>query len=180
MIGRIEQRIDFRNGHALSRLSDFNDFVARTHRAFTQHPEVEPWPTAGCQQCRHPRLVHSNTDPIAGNTRLSDLEECATDLITVANAYGIVSQPFDREIFSELTVDEVSPLQMLLPVVMRFYLINEDSSLLTAVPSQVTLTVSLDIQPADATPTMHWILPDPGVHSATLPLDVARKSHVHR
>ena len=41
------------------------------------------------------------------------------------------------------------------------------------------MTVSLYIQPADPTAATHRILPDPGVHSATRLLDVARKSHIH-
>jgi hypothetical protein len=68
---------------------------------------------------------------------------------------------------------------MFLPIAIRFDLIDEDSSLLAAVPSQVTLTVSIEIQPANATPTMDRILPDPGAHGAAFPLDVAGKSDVY-
>jgi hypothetical protein len=64
--------------------------------------------------------------------------------------------------------------------VIGFDLIYEDSSLLTPMPSKITLTVSFQIQPADATAAMHRILPYPGVHSSAFPLDVARKSDVHR
>ena len=48
------------------------------------------------------------------------------------------------------------------------------------VPGQVALTVSVQVQPTDPTAATHRILPDPGVHCATLPLDVARKADVHR
>ena len=111
---------------------------------------------------------------------MSDLEQCAADLITVADANGIVGQSFDREILAELSVDEVGPLQLLLPVAIRFDLVDEGGSLLTPVAGQVALTVSVQIQPADPTAATHRIFPDPGVYSATLPLDVARKSDVHR
>jgi hypothetical protein len=47
-------------------------------------------------------------------------------------------------------------------------------------PGQVALAVSVQIQPADPTAATDRILPDRGVHGATLPLDVARKSDVHR
>jgi len=66
---------------------------------------------------------------------------------------------------------DVGPLQLLLPIAIRFDLVNEDSASLTSVPGEVTLSVSLQIQPADPIAAMH---PDPGVHSATLPLNVAR------
>jgi hypothetical protein len=100
-------------------------------------------------------------------------------LITVADADGIVGQSFDREVLAKLSVDEVGPLQLLLPVAIRFHLVDENGSLFTPVAAQVTLTVSVQIQSADATTAMHGIFPNSGVYSATLPLDVARKSDVH-
>jgi hypothetical protein len=76
-------------------------------------------------------------------------------------------------------MDEVSPLQLLLPIAIRFNLIHEDRSMLAAVPGQVALTVSLKIQPGDATATLHRTLPDPGVYRAALPRDVAWKPDVY-
>jgi hypothetical protein len=110
---------------------------------------------------------------------LRDFEQSAADLVAVADAHDIIRQSFDREVLAELSVDEVSPVQPFLPIAIRFDLIREDGSLLTAVPGQVTLTVSLEIQSAGATATAHGILPDPGVHGATLPLDVAGESDVN-
>src|SRR5262249_52944061 len=101
-------------------------------------------------------------------------------LKTVADAHGIVGQSFDREVLAKLSMDEVGPLQLLLPIAIRFDLVDEDGALLTPVPGQVALTVSVEIQPADPTPATHRSLPDPGVYGATLPLDVARKCNVHR
>jgi hypothetical protein len=111
---------------------------------------------------------------------LGDLEQRAADLITLADAHRIVRQCFDCEVFAELSMGEVGPLQLLLPIAIRFNLVDEDGALLSPVPGQVALTVSGEIQPADPTSATHRILPDPGVHNATLPLDVARKSDVHR
>jgi hypothetical protein len=62
----------------------------------------------------------------------------------------------------------------------RFDLVHEDGALLTAVPGLVALTVSVQIQPADSATASHRILPDPGVHRARLPLNIARKSDVYR
>jgi hypothetical protein len=50
---------------------------------------------------------------------LSDLEHRAADLITVASTNGIASA-FDREVLAELSVDEVGPVQLLLPVAIGF------------------------------------------------------------
>src|SRR5215467_14197088 len=112
-------------------------------RSFAQNAEIKPRPSAGRQQRRHPGLVHPNADAIAGDARLRDLEQRAADLITVADAHGIIGQSFDREVLAELSVDEIGPLQLLLPKVIRFDLVDEDGALLTPVPGQVTLTVSV-------------------------------------
>src|SRR5262249_15777422 len=126
MIGRIEEHVYLRDGHSLLRLSDLHDFVAAAHLAFPHDPQVESPPSAGCQECRHPGVVPPKADAIAGDAGLSALEQSAADLVTVADAHGIVWQPFDREVLAELPVDEVGPLQLLLPVAIRFDLVDED------------------------------------------------------
>src|SRR5262244_3511525 len=135
---------------------------------------------AGRQQRRHPGLVHPNADAIARYARCSDLEQCTADSITVADTNGIVRQSLDREVLAELSVDKVGPLQVLLPVAIRFDLVDEDGLLLTPVANQIALTVSFQIQPAGPTAASHRILPDRGVYSATLPRDITRKSDIHR
>src|SRR5215472_4678586 len=180
MIGRIEKRVDLCDSYSLLRLSHFHDFVTRAYFAFLQNAEVVSRPSAGRQQCCHPGLVHPNADAIARYARCSDLEQCTAYSITVADTNGIVRQSLDREVLAELSVDEIGPLQLLLPVPIRLDLVDEDGLLLTPVADQVALTVSIQIQPADPTAASHRILPDRGVNSATLPLDITRKSDIHR
>src|SRR6516162_6916168 len=151
MIGRIEQRVDLRDSYSLLRLPHLHDFVTGAYVAFLQDAEVESRPSAGRQQRRHPGLVHPNADAIARHARCSDLEQCSADSITVADTNGIVRQSLDREVLAELSVDEVGPLQLLLPVAIRFDLVDEDGLLLTPVADQVALTVAFQIQPADPT-----------------------------
>ena len=115
------------------------------------------------------------------------------DRLNISGPYGVftlregedadlifVGQPIDREVLAELSLDEVGSLQLLPPVTIRFDLVDEDSALLTPMPAQIALTVSLQIQSSDPTSAFHRILPDRGVHGATVPFDVARKSNVHR
>src|SRR4051794_27893123 len=180
MIGRIQERVDFCDCHPLRRLSHLDDLVARAHFAFLQDAEVEAGPSAGCQQSWHPRLVHPNPDAVAGDPRLTYLEQCVANPITVADAHGRIGHPLDREVLAELAVDEVGPFQLLLPITIRFDLVDEDGSLLTPVPSEIALTVSIHIHPPGPTAAPHRILPDPGVYSAAIPVDVVRKPDVHR
>src|SRR5229473_1073499 len=143
MIRRIEERVDLCDSHSLLSLSHLYDFVAGAHLTPLQDAEVEPRPSAGCQQCRQPGLVHPNAHAIAGDARLSDLEHGAADLIMVADTHRIIGQSFYCEVLAELSVDEVGPLQLLLPMPIRFDLVDEDGSLLTPMAGQIALTVSV-------------------------------------
>src|SRR5262249_21229921 len=125
MVWRIEKCIDLCDSHSLLRLSHLHNFVASTHLPFPQDTEVEPGPSAGCQQSRHSCLVHPNADAITCNARLGNLEQRGADLITFTNAHSIVRQSFDCEVLAELSVNEVASLQLLLPVTIRFDLVNE-------------------------------------------------------
>ena len=180
MIGGIEKCVDLGHGHAHFRLPYLPDFVAGADDAFLQDAEVEAGPSTGRQQRRHPRLVHPNADAIAGDTGLSDLEQRATDLVTVADADGIVGQSLDGEVLAKLSVDEIGSVELLLPITIRLDLVDEDGALLAAVAGQVALSISFQIQPPDPAPARQRFLPDPGVHGTTLPLDVAWKTYVHR
>jgi len=52
--------------------------------------------------------------------------------------------------------------------------------LLAPMPGEIALTVPIEIEAAHAAAPWNWILPDPGVHGAALPRDVARKPDVYR
>src|SRR5262249_45751997 len=86
----------------------------------------------------------------------------------------------DGEVLAELPMNEIRPLQLLLPIVIRVNLVNEDGALLTAVPGRVALAVSVQVQAPDATAAGHPILPNCGVHGAAVPFDVSGKSDVDR
>src|SRR4029077_19433903 len=128
MIGRIKQRVDFRDRHSLRHLSYLRDLIAGSDLAFLKDAKIKSRPPAGCKQRRHSRFIHPNANPIASNPRLSDLKECAADLKTVADAHGIVGPSFDREVLAKLAEYQVGPLQLLLPIPVRFDLVDEDGS----------------------------------------------------
>ena len=179
VIGRIEEGVHLFDGHPLGRFPHLHDLVAGTHLAGFEDAEVEARPSARCQQGRHAGLVHPDADAIAGHARLGHLEQRAADPISVADADDVVGQAFDREVLAELSGDEVGPLQLLFPVAIRLELVDEDGALLTAVSGQIALAVPVHIQPAHPTAPRHRVLPDPGVHRAPLPRDVAWEPHVH-
>ena len=106
MMGRVQQRIDLGNGHALRPSSDREDRVAGADLAFLEDAQIEARPSAGGQERSHLRLVHANSDAVAGDPRLSHLEQRSPDPVAVADADLVVRQPLDREVLAELPVGE--------------------------------------------------------------------------
>src|SRR5215831_8644460 len=129
----VEERVDFRDGHPLDGPAHFHDIVAGSDVAFLQDAEVEPRPPTRGQQGGHPWLVHPNADAVAGDTWLRHLKQGAADPISIADAHRIVGQSINGEVLAELTVDEVGAFQLLLPVAVRFDLVDVDGALLTPV-----------------------------------------------
>ena len=62
------------------------------------------------QQSRHPGLIHSYANAVAGYTRLRNFEQSAADAIAIADTDLTVGQAFDREVLSELPECEISSL----------------------------------------------------------------------
>jgi hypothetical protein len=130
------------------------------------------------EQGRHPRFIHANADAVAGDARLCDFESRAADLITVADTHGIVSHSFDREVLAELSVNKIGPLQLLLPIAIRFNLINEDGSLLSTMTGEIALAVANNIELVHHLPSRNWTFPDGGMDSLAVPCHVAWKTDV--
>src|ERR1700684_2166928 len=130
MMGRIQERVDLGDGHTLVWLADFDDFVAGADGTLLQDAEIEPWPSARSQQSGHAGLISPNADAIAGHPRLSHLEQGGADPIAVADAHSGVRHAVDGEVLAELSVDEIGPLQLRLPMTIRLDLVNEYGPLL--------------------------------------------------
>jgi hypothetical protein len=97
------------------------------------------------QQAGHPRLVHPYTHAIAGDTRLGNLEERATNAVLVSDAYLRIGQTLNSEVLSELSKGKVRAMKFILPVLIRIDLVHEYSPVFASVAGQVPLRVALDI-----------------------------------
>lgn len=176
----IQQPVDRRHGDLFRTGGDLDDFVARLHLAFFDHPEVEARSASAREQRGHARLVHADADAVAGHARLCDFEDRRTDPVAVADADLVVGEPVDREVLAELAVHEVVAVQLLAPVVVRTQLVHVDRALLAAVTGEVALPVAVEVQAADDARAFDRLLPNAGVHRAALPLDVTRHPDVDR
>jgi hypothetical protein len=134
----------------------------------------------GDQQRRHLGLGHAHADAIAGDPRLRDLEDRPADAVPVADADAVIGQAIDGEVLPELTVGEVAPPQVPLPVAVGLDLVDEHGALLSAVTLRVALPVAVDVQAADHPAPVHRLLPDPGGDGLALPLDLTWQAHIDR
>src|SRR5580704_4750818 len=97
------------------------------------------------QQRGHPGLIHSQANAIAGHTRLRNLKKRAADSIAIANIDFVIGQSLDCKILPKLPECEIVAMEMRRPMSVRIELINHHSAIHTAVSSEVTLSVAIDV-----------------------------------
>ena len=97
----------------------------------------------------HLRLVHPDTDAVAGHARLRHLEERSPDAVPVADAHLVVGQPLDGEVLAELPEREARAVERFLPEAVRGELVDQHRALLAPVATQVALPVAVDVEAPD-------------------------------
>src|SRR5262249_14334388 len=143
MTAQIEESIGLGDAHALRTVADLHDLIPGRDFAGFQHTEVEPGPVMLHQQGGHARLVHSDSNPVAGHARLRHFAQRAANPITVADADLVVRQSLHREVLAELSKHEVLAPKLPFPIAVGTDLIDEDGPVLAAVTGQVALTISV-------------------------------------
>src|SRR5215471_10849129 len=98
----------------------------------------------------------------------------------IANAHFSISQSLDGKILSELAIGKVVSTELVLPITIRFDLVDKDSPVFAAMPRQISLAVAIDIEPPRHPPALNRRLPDCGVDGFPLPLDVAWQADIYR
>src|SRR5215469_15617502 len=132
------------------------------------------------KQCRHLRLVHADADPIAGNARLRHFEQRIADPVMIADAHFGIRQSLDCKILSELAIGKVVSTELVLPITIRFDLVDKDGPMFAAMTRQISLAVSIDVEPPHHPPALDRCLPDGGVDGFPLPFDVAWQADIYR
>src|SRR5215471_8082893 len=77
MTGKIEQGIGLSDAQALRTIADFHNLVAGCDFAGFQYAEVEAGSVMLDQQGGHARLVHADSNPVAGHPGLRHFEQGA-------------------------------------------------------------------------------------------------------
>src|SRR5262249_56740166 len=86
----------------------------------------------GDQQSWHRGQVEPDSDAVAGDARLGDLEQRAADAVAVADADLVVGKALDGEVLAELPVAEVVAPELALPVAVGLDLVDEHRPVLAA------------------------------------------------
>jgi hypothetical protein len=97
----------------------------------------------------------------------------------IANAYVSVSQSLDCKILSELAMGKVVSTELVLPITIRFDLVDKDCPVFAAMPRQISLVISIDVEPPCHPSALNRRLPDGGVDGFPLPLNVAWQAHIY-
>jgi hypothetical protein len=180
MAGQIQQRVNLRDRHSLRTIRDFHDLVAGTYFAFLEHTEIESRPMMRNKQRRHLRLIHSDADAVTRHPRLCYFKQCASDPVLVTDAHFSVSETIDGEIFSKLSITREGSLELAFPVAVGIQLIHHHGALLAAVPPEIALPVTVDVQTAHDASIRDRRFPDSRVDRIPTPLYVPWKANVYR
>ena len=97
----------------------------------------------------------------------------------IANADFSIRQSLDCKILSELAMGKVVSTELVLPITVRFDLVDKDCPVLAAMPRQIPLAVAIDVEPSCHPSALNRRLPDGGVDGFPLPLDVAWQAHIY-
>ena len=177
---QVQQAVDVGDSHRPVAGSDLDHRIAGLHNAFAQHPKVEPGTMMGDQQRGQARFAHPHTHPITGDPRLADLEQCATDLESVADADLVIGKSFDREVLAELARSEIVPAEFVTPVLVRVELVDHHRAVRPTVAAEITLSVAVDIEFADHLRSVNGVLPHSGVHGLAMPRHITGEPDIDR
>ncbi len=125
-------------------------------------------------------MAKAHPDPVTRDPGLGHLELRLTDAVPVTDTHLVVGQSIGGEVFPELAVAEVVAPEMLLPVLVGLRLVDEHGPHLAAVPRQVALAVTVDVEPVNHHRTVHGVLPGTGMDGVALPGDITGQANIHR
>src|SRR5579859_5977224 len=116
MTGQVQQRVDLGDSHALWTRRDLDDLVTGFNVALFDDAKIETGPAVRDEEGGHPRLVHADADPVAGDARLRHFKHGIADPITIPDAHRVVGQPINGEILAELPITRLAAAELPLPV----------------------------------------------------------------
>jgi hypothetical protein len=143
-------------------------------------PNLSVWIREG--STRHAvsaRLTEAHAEAIAGDPRLGDLNNHLANLVVIANAYLVIGQAINSEVLTKSTRLQVVSAEFGGPVVVGGEL-HQHSAVLSSVSIEITLTVAVDVEPANHARPVNRCFPNPGVHGSIAPAHVLGHTDIYR
>jgi hypothetical protein len=123
-------------------------------------------------------MIHSDSEAVTGDTGLCHLEDSTANSEPISNANLIIGEAIDGEIFPKLSVLEVSPAELALPVSIRLELIDHHGTLFATMALKIRLPIAIQIQAACKNAVGYGMLPDCCTYPSSLPFNFARKTDI--
>jgi len=83
-----------------------------------------------------------------------------------------------EKILAELAIGKVVSTELVLPITIRFDLVDKDCPVFAAMPGEIPLSIALHIRAMDCNPTLDRLLPNRGVDFRAPPFDVTREPDI--
>jgi hypothetical protein len=178
MSWQIQERVNLGHTDSLWTVSSFYNVVACTNFSLLQYAKVKPWSPVCYEKRRHTRFIHADADAVACYAWLCHFKYRVTNAVSIANAYLVIRESLNREVFSELAEDEVAACEDAFPVAIGVDLINQNGSLLPTMTDEIALRIANNIELARHSSVLHWGFPDRGTDHLTVPRHVAWKTDI--
>ena len=179
MSRQIQQPIHLGDRDPFRTIGDFYGFVAGTYFSFLQHAKVESWSSVLHEQGWHARLVHADTDAVAGNARLGHFEYRITNAVPITDADLVIGKSLDGEVLSELAETKITAIQNVFPVTVGIDLVDKYCALLPAMTVEIGLRVAVNVELACHPTPVDRRFPDRRSDSLLVPCHVARKADIN-
>jgi len=152
--------------------------VFASDRAFTLDSNIEAGASAHEEALDHFIGFKSDPELITGKPRLGYNDLGGTDGKLVTDKDSIFQQAVSCKILPEYSHRQRVTWQFGSPIVMVSQWIAVNCLSFAAVYGEISLSVSLQIQPPKSDTTLDWLLVDTGRHSPTVPLHLAWKTAI--
>src|SRR4051812_24999143 len=101
----------------------------------------------GDKEVGHLGFAEAHPHPKTRDPRLGHLELGLPDAVPIADAYLVIAETGDREVLAEHAGHQVVAPEVALPMVVGLCLVDHDRALFAAVTVEVTLSITVDVQP---------------------------------
>jgi hypothetical protein len=129
------------NGEIMIGTLDDADFISGPHITLNDYSQVSAGPHRLGEAARKQLIIHPNSKPPAGDSRLGNLKNCGPDLPSLADERVVHLHSFRREVFAKLAIGK-RPTDLLFPPLCVFDCVGVNRFVGSSVCFSIRLIVS--------------------------------------